>query len=323
MNFLSQVFRNHTQSWTQAWNAFWFRPSRPETLCLLRIAIGWMLFYCHIIWALQLTNFLGDNAWVSNEMIQHLHRLDSAWSYLWFISNPALLWCHHLLMLILALMVMLGVWTRFVTPLAWFMQLMYVHRLTGTLFGFDQILTILLMYLMIAPSGARWSLDAWRRSKLSRDGSNALTRRQRFVYPGQAPSTAVTIATRLIQVHLCVIYLFGGISKMRGEMWWDGTAMWFAVANFEYQSLDLTWLAKYPILFSALSNLTIFWEAFYPVLIWPRLTRPWVIAMAFAVHGGIALALGMITFGTIMIVANCAFISSDWIAQLGEHHKIK
>jgi hypothetical protein len=95
---------------------------------------------------------------------------------------------------------------------------------------------------------------------------------------------------------------------MRGETWWDGTAVWRALANYEYQSLDMTWLVHYPFIIALASHLTVFWETFYCVLIWPRATRPFFLAMAVAIHGGIALFLGMITFGLAMIIANIAFV---------------
>jgi hypothetical protein len=59
-----------------------------------------------------------------------------------------------------------------------------------------------------------------------------------------------------------------------------------------------------------LSHATVFWETFDPVLVWPKLTtRPvTTMAMAIAVHGGIALCLGMPTFGLAMIIANLAFV---------------
>ena len=95
---------------------------------------------------------------------------------------------------------------------------------------------------------------------------------------------------------------------MRGEFWWDGSAVWFSVANYEYQSLDATWLGFSPILIAVMTHLTVFWETFYAVLVWPKLTRPVVLAMALIVHGGICLFLGMITFGTAMIIANVAFV---------------
>jgi hypothetical protein len=90
---------------------------------------------------------------------------------------------------------------------------------------------MLAMYLSISRCGDRWSLD----------------RRFGLVDSGDA-HWRNTLATRLIQLHLCVIYFFGGLGKARGWMWWDGTAMWFAAASFEYQSLDLTWIGRYPTL---------------------------------------------------------------------------
>ena len=124
------------------------------------------------------------------------------------------------------------------------------------------------------------------------------------------------IATRLMQLHLCVIYLFGGISKARGQTWWDGTAVWYSVSNYEYQSLDMTWLSGYPRLFSAMTHITLFWEIFYCALVWPRLTRPFAITLAVVVHAGIAFALGMITFGIMMIAANMIFISPGWVQHI-------
>jgi hypothetical protein len=313
---MANYLREQLTGWGRGWDQFWFTPTRPETLCMLRIATGWMLLYTHLVWATGLSDFLGKNAWVPSPLIQQIHASDGAWSYLWYLESPTALGLHQLLMLSVASALMVGAATRITAPLAWFLQLMYVHRLTGALFGLDQILTMMLMYLMLSPCGARWSVDAFLREKWLTKGNSKAAKRWNWLLPEATATPATRVATRLIQVHMCIIYLFGGISKMRGETWWDGTALWFAVANYEYQSLDLTWLAKYPLVFSTLSNLTIFWETFYPALVWPRLTRPWTIALAFLVHGGIGIGLGMITFGTMMIIANCAFISPEWITSL-------
>ncbi len=311
------------QSWTaevvSGWDRFWFTPRRPHTLALIRIATGLMLLYSQAVLALRLSDFLGETAWINNQTISALHRgdfapPDAARSYLWHLSSPAAIWAHHLLTMIVSACFAAGLLTRLTAPLAWWFQLMLVHRLTGTLFGLDQIVTMLAMYLMLAPSGSVFSLDAVLRRRLaSLVGRSPLVA---WLLPDASPSVAVNIATRLAQLHLCVIYLFGGLWKARGTTWWDGTALWFAAANYEYQSLNLTWLGRFPIVFSALTHVTVFWEVFYCALVWPRLTRPLVLAMAVAVHGGIALFLGMITFGTIMIVANAVFISPDWIARL-------
>jgi hypothetical protein len=113
---------------------------------------------------------------------------------------------------------------------------------------------------------------------------------------------------------MCVIYLFAALGKLMGPSWWSGFATWQSVANLEYQSMDMTWLAGWPILMSVLAHLTVWWELSYCVLIWPRLTRPLVIAGAIPIHLGIAMFLGMKTFGLVMLIGNVAFVS-PWLVR--------
>ena len=124
------------------------------------------------------------------------------------------------------------------------------------------------------------------------------------------------IAIRLLQLHMCVIYLFGGIGKMRGDTWWDGSALWFAFASLEYQSLDMTWTVKHRWLLALLTHVTVFWETFYCFLVWPKLTRPICLLMAVAVHLGIAVCLGMKTFGLVMIIGNMAFLYPETVRDV-------
>ena len=296
----------------QAWDRFWFTPARPHTLCVMRLLTGAMLLYCHVVLASDLSAFVGPDAWMSNEMSRQLHDgafgpSDWARSYLWHIESPLVIQLHHAVMLIVSAMFMLGMGSRVTVPLALFLQLMYLHRLTGALFGLDQIVTYITMYLAITPCGSRFSIDALLAKRFA--GRRERSRFWHWMLPDDSPTVGANIGTRLLQLHLCVIYLFGGLSKARGETWWDGTAVWLAVANYEYQSFDMTWLSRYPAILSALTNATLFWEVFYCALVWPRVTRPLVLAVAVGVHGSIAFSLGMVTFGSMMIVANGIFLS--------------
>ncbi len=297
-----------------AWNRFWFLPRTATTLAIIRIATGAMIAYMHIVWCLKLADFMGPKALIDGELIQRLHRGDYTWSYLWNIDSMPLLWSHQALAILAGIGMSLGILTRFTTPLAWFLTLMVCHRMTGFLFGLDQVVMMLAMYLMIAPAGSVWSVDAWwtQRCGEKKKGSRFVG----WLFPADASSSMVTVATRLIQIHLCIVYLFGGIAKLRGEMWWDGTAMWFSAVAYEYQSLDLTWIGRFPVLVAIVTHITVFWETFYFAFVWQRWSRPFVLAIAVAVHAGIGLFLGMVTFGGMMIVANIAFVEPEWIERL-------
>lgn len=301
-----------------SWDRFWFTPRHVETLAVLRILTGAMLLYCHLVLATDLDSFIGPNAWINNETAASLHdgsfgEDTAAWSYLWDLQGNAVVWAHHLVTIAVSAAFMVGFLTRITGPLAWFLQLMVIHRLIGSLFGLDQIVTYCAMYLALTPCGAVFSVDAWLR-KRRMDGGEVRPPGGfgQWLFPADQPSVAANVATRLLQLHLCVIYLFGGLAKARGQLWWDGTALWYAVGNYEYQSFDLTFLSDYPSLFTGLTHLTLIWEVFYCALIWPKLTRPITLGLAVAVHGGIALFMGMMTFGTMMIVANGIFLS-PWV----------
>lgn len=303
-----------------AWDVFWFTPRHVETLAVLRIITGAMLLYTNVVLATDLGSFIGVDAWINNDTARALHDgslggATAAWSYLWTLSNPTLIAVHQLIVILVSASFMVGFLTRITGPLAWWLQLMIVHRLLGSLFGLDQILTYCVMYLAFTPCGAVFSVDAWLRGGLLDRGPKPTRRSLCWLLPDDRPRVSTNIATRLLQLHLCMIYLFGGLAKARGQMWWDGTALWYAIGNYEYQSWDATFIAAYPSVFTALTHVTFLWEIFYCALVWPRWTRPLTLAMAVAVHGGIGLGLGMATFGIMMIAANGIFISPEWFRR--------
>jgi len=301
MNRLTKSFVQTLRGLVDGWNSFWFAPSDPAPLCLIRLFGGAMLFYTHLVWSFDLEAFFGATSWTSEQGAVLLKPDSFTWSYFWLIDSPAVLWTVHILALVVFAMLALGLFTRIVSVLAFLAALSYVHRVPGALFGLDQINGMLAMYLMIGPSGAYFSLD------------RLLARRRGKIPPGPVPpSTSATIATRLIQIHMCIIYLFAGMSKLTGLSWWDGTAMWLSVANLEYQSVDMTWMARWPRLVNLCTHATVFWEVYYCALIWPRRLRPLMLMLAVPMHLGIAVCLGMVTFGLIMLIANIAFIP-PWV----------
>lgn len=318
MNLVTRYLRESAQAAVGGWNRFWFTPTDPATLGLIRILAGAMLFYTHLVWSRGLEAFFGPHAWVTPEAIATLRRGASSWSYLWLIDSPGLLWAAHIAGLVVFALLTLGLFTRVVSVLAFLITVSYVNRVPGSLFGLDQINGLLAMYLMIGPSGACYSLDRWMTRRSGGRTGKIEGRGLRVEGAGggdqcQVASVGANLAIRLIQVHMCVIYFFAGIAKLQGPTWWDGTAMWGAIANLEYQSIDLTWMAAWPRLINLMTHVTVFWEISYCVLIWPRLTRPIVLLLAIPLHMGIALGMGMMTFGLVMLIGNLAFVSSGLV----------
>ena len=288
----------------QAWNRFWFTPADPATLALIRLLAGGLLLYTHFIWSFDLRGFLGADGYTPVEFLNSMPGRDwSVWSVFHWIGPNWLLWSVHILALVVFAMLFLGLFSRVAAVLAYLLAVSYAQRVTpGAFFGLDKTNCMLALYLMLGPCGARYSLDRlWR----LRRGDKA----------EPAESTSANLAIRLLQVHLCIVYLFSGLAKVEGTTWKLGTAMWWSAANYEYQSIDLTWLADWPMIVALLTHMTVFWELFYCCLVWNRFTRPIVLWLAMMIHGGIAIFMGMITFGLAMIIANLAFLRPETVRR--------
>lgn len=291
--------------WLQLWNRFWFAPGDPAVLGLMRLLVGGMLFYTHFVWSLELTTFLGGEEALLPASLRGTLVPDASFRWSHFdLFRPELLWPVHIIGLVVFALFTLGAWTRVTGVLSALLVISYANRTTGVQFGLDQINSFLAIYLAIGPSGQFLSIDRLRQSK----GQGRAVE----------SSTMANVALRLIQVHLCIVYLFAGMGKLLGDRWWNGDAIWGAVANYEYQTMDLTWLAEWMWIVNLLTYGALIWEVSYPFLIWPRMTRPLVLAMAILVHLGIGLSMGMMTFGLIMVFANLSFVSSGWIRRIAE-----
>jgi hypothetical protein len=310
--------RSYLAELWEAWNGFWFTPTSPSTLSAIRVLAGAMLLYTHLVWSFDLDAFFGARGWLPPQLMHEVHEAGNdpdgpgpltgeprlIWTHFGFIQSPKLMWTLHITALAVFFLLTIGLFSRVMAFGAFLFAVSYANRITpGAYFGLDKINCMLAMYLMLGPCGARYSVDRlWR---LKRGGPTEVP-----------PSTAANIAIRMIQVHMCIIYLFSGIGKLQGESWPSGEASWLSFAMLEYQSLDMTWLANYPRLLNLMTHITVFWELSYCALIWPQLTRPWMLLTAVFVHAGIVLFLGMPTFGLVMLIGNLAFVSPKTIRKV-------
>ena len=304
---MNQLLTSYFREISVSWNRFWFTPSNPTTLCLMRVLVGLMLVYTHWVWTLELPTFLGASG-VFTQSLQNQITGDGswAWSHFYWFDSTAWLWGSHLISLAILVAFTVGWQTRITSILAFLITVSYANRANGALFGLDQINSFLTLYLAIAPCGLMYSVDALLKQRRNQKQDPPL------------PSTLATVSTRLIQWHLCVVYFFAGTGKLQGISWWDGTAIWGAFASYEYQTIDMTWLVHLPWLVNLITVVSVFWELSYAFLIWPRLTRPLMLLGAVVIHLGIGACMGMITFGLIMIIANMAFLPPELIrTQMG------
>lgn len=302
-------------SWTRGWNRFWFRSEDPTTLGLIRFLAGCVVFYAHLVWSSELLTFFSNDGVLPENYRQLLFGNNWAWSHFDLLESSSAIWFVHIVGLVIIAMFTCGVWTRVTAVMTALLVISYANRATGALFGLDQIMGFLCLYLAIGNSGGAFSVDRWL---ANRRKQNDPVGQGRGAGQGRTArgDVSTNIAIRLIQIHMCLVYLFAGLGKLQGETWWNGQAIWYSMASYEYQTLDMTWLANHMWFVSLMTLVTVAWEVSYPALVWPRLTRPFVLLLAIPLHIGIGICMGMMTFGLIMLIGNLAFVSPALIRRL-------
>jgi hypothetical protein len=263
------------------------------------------------------------------------------WS-LWFhITDPTAMAVVHGLIIAVFVLFTVGFCTRLTSVLAWAGMITYIHRTPTVLFGVDTMMNIVLIYLMIGPSGAALSVDClfrrWWASARPRVigrwrallGRPAAELEPAADPPAPAPLASANFAIRLLQIHVCIIYLIAGIAKLQGAAWWKGDAVWGTLANYEFAPMQfglytdgLRSLSRNRVLIeiflTSATYFTLFFEICYVFLIWLRRTRWLMLGMAIVLHGVIGTFMGLKTFSLMMLIMNMAFLTPaevNWLLR--------
>lgn len=267
-----------------------------------------------------------------------------AWSIWFHVTDPTAMMVIHVLIVLVCFLFTIGFCTRITSALTWMFSLWYIHRDPVALFGVDTMMTILLLYLMIGPSGgavsvdrlmARWwhgakpgVLNRWRRLLGKQPLPESAV--QPAAYSADpVPSVSANFAVRLLQIHVCIIYFVSAISKLQGAAWWNGTAVWGTLANFEFAPMALEiggvqvyneflrFLGQYKLrlelFLTGACMFTLVFEMVYAFLIWRPSMRWPILWGAIILHGFIGLLMGLKTFALMMLVMNLAFVKREEI----------
>lgn len=274
---------------------FWLAPAEPDSAAFLRFALGALgLVQLVALWPhlLGLYGNFGFVQWVvveagNNAWVPSIGKLALALGD-WGVASTATVYAVFALYGVSLVGLVIGYRTKLFAVLAWLSHTVTLNSGFFSLYGVDTMMHILFFYLVFAPAGARWSVDAY----LGRVSS--------------APSSVARVAQRLVQLHLCIIYLNTGLAKARGEQWWSGEAIWRAVMQPQFNVFDFSWLAHHPDVAAVMCWSVLLVELGYAVFIWIPATRRIALVSAIVMHAGIALTMRLWLFSLVMIAFNLA-----------------
>lgn len=220
-----------------------------------------------------------------------------------------------------------GFWTRTSTILAWVLTITFHTRIIVLVNGGDDMISNGMYYLLFAPSGRAWSLDSYfRRRREDRLAAAA----GKDLSPSE-PAMIAPWSVRLIQIQLCLIYCFTGLSKLLPNLSWgdpcsgillegsndwiDGTAVYWTLNDFSLTRFPYHYFPVPLFICKLLSWATLVWEIGFPLLVSIRQVRPWVLALGVLFHAGIFVHTEVGWFSPLTLCWYAVFLPGDKLVR--------
>jgi hypothetical protein len=275
---------------------FWHAPLRAERLGLMRVLLGLSLLTDQLFQYLpNFREFFGPEG-VAPAGLHDAYQLSQwRWTAAFFYTDDlSVLYPAFFAWVAVTALWAAGLCTRLMNLAVWFGALCFIYRNPNILNGGDDVMQVGVFLLLLAPCGKALSLDA-------------LVRRWWTGQPGPAYTPAWPV--RLIQIQLCLIYCTTGIIKLKGEWsdgpfqgtWWDGTSIHYVL---NYVTMSRWSFAQLPLplwMTAAMTYVSVWWEALFPLLVLPRWTRGPALWFGVLFHLGIyfTIEVGWFSFYTL------------------------
>jgi hypothetical protein len=114
----------------------------------------------------------------------------------------------------------------------------------------------------------------------------------------------------LLATQVAVVYLMAGLYKVQGELWQDGTALYYILNVPEFFLPGITPLLVQSDWFMVIAAYaTVLTSVFFPALIFFRAGRPVAVAMMLTFHLAIAVLMGLTSFALVMAAYDLLFVN--------------
>jgi hypothetical protein len=208
--------------------------------------------------------------------------------YLWFLAT-------YIVLLVVG---MTCRWPRAVALLIYVVAMNLENRAWIILDGGDNLMQLMLIYLIFmdtSPAGVQ------RKPGLVTYANNAITNAAFFI----------------ARLQIVAVYLVAGLAKIDGELWQNGTALYYTLSVDDFTlPLARKLVAEYPFVSVAGSYSTLAYQVSFPWLIWNRKARPYLMSFGTFLHLQIALVMGLFSFGLAVMAAYAVFFTEERSAKI-------
>lgn len=270
-------------------------------MAVVRVALGAVILLDLAIHASARHELWGAQGWYTHAHLQRDQQLGVSLFNL--SSEPWMTDVLYAAYAAAAVLFLLGWRTALVTPVLLLLVWTFQERNPYLINGGDNLLRIVLFYLMFA------QLDA--RLRFLRTRSGAGTPRSSSAQVVRTVLHNGALAACVLQ--LCVLYLSSALFKVQGRMWQEGTAVYYITRVAEYNAWpELSALiGQSVVLVTVGTYAAVFVQMAFPFALFNRYTRHLVFLLLVGMHLSIGLLMGLPVFSLTMLAVDLLLFTDD------------
>jgi len=289
-----------------AWQAFFHRPCDARVCAAIRILFATLVLVYFAVLYPDLNHwFTADGvlpAAASRDVTSPSH-----WSILWPLPDTpeAVRICFWIAVTQTALLG-LGLLPRLQALCVFLWLVSFQVRNTLITDGEDDVFKMIAFCMIWIPSGHCWSLDALLRRWWAGGNESGSTNVAKYeAFPGWG--------LRLLQIEMAMVFLSAGLSKLAGDAWLNGTALYYVARldDFFGRFPVPDWPFDTPWVVALLTWSVPLIEIAVPLLIWFRETRRACLVLVLLFHLANEWTMHLFLFHWIMLCGWLAFVTAD------------
>jgi hypothetical protein len=223
------------------------------------------------------------------------------------VSDGRLMLAFYLFAMLVALLTILGLFTRASTILLAICVVSLQHRNVLILHGGDNVMRVGALYLALMPCGKACSLD-----------------RLRGLWSGKITKEPVLVSMwpqRLLAINTAVCYFTSWWIKMDGTRWRNGTATWYTERLDQFHRFPVPEFMRAAWIQPLFTYGTLVTELSLGTIVFWRPARKWALLAGLFVHGFIEYSMNIPLFAFAMCTWYLAFYEGDevtaWALRIG------
>jgi hypothetical protein len=284
------------QNLIHSWDNFFFKPRPVDSIALFRIIWMSLIFFGVLVEYYNIQDFYGPHA------VASLKSVESEFNYphlsIFQVFHPSYENLNLFFIIYLASLVfsIFGFYTRHAIVVVIICMTSLHQRNIWLLSSSELLMRITTIMLVFSPCAHAYSIDS------------ALGKFKNYPDAGREWSSWVL---RLIQIQLSVVYVWTVWNKIKGDTWFDGTAVYYATRLESMWNFPVPFLLDWLPFIKAATWGTLIIELGLGILIWFKEFQKPLIFIGIIFHLGIEYMMSIPFFEIVMILLLMLFIPSE------------